>query len=107
MDFEGCRDQFCILGFRLSGCCAALVRYTQGSAILGRGANRSNYLLMSAAMLATLLLALIVVTPFWVVLKKAGFYPLLSVVVLIPLVNPTMLYAVAFSKWKTIPAQQF
>jgi hypothetical protein len=42
----------------------------------------------------------VVVPPFWMIFKKAGFQPILSLLMLVPLVNLAMLYIVAFSNWK-------
>lgn len=44
--------------------------------------------------------SLVVLPPFWVIFKKAGFQPILSVLMLVPLVNLIVLYVVAFSAWK-------
>ena len=47
----------------------------------------------------------VLVTPFllipasWMIFKKAGFHPGLSVLVLVSLINVLVLYHVAFSKW--------
>ena len=42
----------------------------------------------------------IVVIPYWQIFKKAGFSPLLSILVLVPIANLVILYFVAFSDWK-------
>lgn len=47
----------------------------------------------------------VVLPPFWIIFKKAGFQPILSVLILVPLVNLVMLYVVAFSEWKARPSQ--
>lgn len=39
---------------------------------------------------------LVVVVPFWQIFKKAGYSPLFSLLMLIPLVNLFMLYILAF-----------
>jgi ATP-dependent Zn protease len=52
------------------------------------------------------LLLLLFLPPFRVIFKKAGFQPILSVLMLVPLVNLILLYFVAFSEWKTGPAQK-
>ena len=44
----------------------------------------------------------IVVIPYWQIFKKAGFSPVLSILVLFPLVNLVVLYYVAFSDWKRV-----
>jgi len=48
---------------------------------------------------------LIVLTPFWIIFRKAGFPPAISLLMIIPLVNIITLYVVAFSEWKTVPPQ--
>jgi ATP-dependent Zn protease len=48
-------------------------------------------------------MVILVIPPFWVIFRKAGFQPTLSILVLVPLVNLVVLYAMAFSKWKTDP----
>jgi len=62
--------------------------------------------LLGAASCAALILAVIVTVPFWAIFKKAGFSPALSILMLVPMVNLITLYLVAFSKWKTSPAQK-
>lgn len=57
-----------------------------------------NLLVISVGLLAALLLAVIVVVPFWVILKKLGSYPALSILMILPLANLITLYLVAFSK---------
>lgn len=46
---------------------------------------------------------LIVLPPYWVIFKKAGFSPWISLLMLVPLVNIIALYVVAFSQWKVVP----
>ena len=41
------------------------------------------------------------VIPYWVIFKKAGFEPALSVLTVIPLLQLIVLCYVAFSDWKT------
>jgi hypothetical protein len=49
----------------------------------------------------------IVMVPFWFILKKAGFSPWLSLVCLIPSLGIlVLLYVLAFSEWKVVPAPQ-
>lgn len=43
----------------------------------------------------------VIVPPFWMIFKKAGFQPILSLLMLVPIVNLAMLYVVAFSKWQS------
>ncbi|MFC6644934.1 hypothetical protein ACFQBQ_04875 [Granulicella cerasi] len=51
--------------------------------------------------------AAIIIIPFWQIFKKAGMAPALSFLMVLPLVNLVMLYVLAFSHWKIIPAPQF
>jgi NADH:ubiquinone oxidoreductase subunit 3 (subunit A) len=51
-------------------------------------------------------IAVVVLPPFWVIFKKTGFQPILSVLMLVPLVNLVLIYIVAFSEWKTGPTQR-
>lgn len=48
--------------------------------------------------------AIIFVIPFWQIFKKAGLSAPLSILMIIPLVNIIMLYFLAFSPWKVVPA---
>lgn len=48
----------------------------------------------------------ILLLPYWFIWKKAGFSPWLSLLMFIPLVNLVMLYVLAFSEWKVVPAPQ-
>lgn len=49
-------------------------------------------------------MSVIVFIPYWVIFKKAGFTPWLALLMFVPLGNVIMLYVLAFSKWKVIPA---
>jgi len=51
-----------------------------------------------------LITIVVLVIPYWMIWKKAGFSPWLSLLVVIPLVNLVMLYVLAFSEWKVAPA---
>jgi hypothetical protein len=44
-------------------------------------------------------LSIIVIIPFWKIFQKAGFPPLLSLFVAVPILNLLTLYYVAFSRW--------
>ena len=48
----------------------------------------------------------IIIVPCWFICKKAGFSPWLSFLNVIPLGNLILLYVLAFSDWKVIPAPQ-
>jgi NADH:ubiquinone oxidoreductase subunit 3 (subunit A) len=51
-------------------------------------------------------ITMVVLAPFWMIFKKAGFQPILSVLMLVPLVNLVAIYIVAFSEWKAAPGQK-
>ncbi len=65
---------------------------------LGGSAHGLSPLVMCFGVLAALLLAVIVIVPFWVILKRLGVHPALSILMLVPLANLVTLYLVAFSK---------
>ena len=46
-------------------------------------------------------ISLVGLPPFWMIFKKAGFQPILSVLMLVPFVGLVMLYVVGFSQWKS------
>jgi hypothetical protein len=48
----------------------------------------------------------IVIVPVWFICKKAGFSPWLSLLCAVPLGNLILLYVLAFSDWKVVPAPQ-
>ena len=83
---------------------AANVKVTDGIARSKR--LNPELLLIGIASCTALLLAVILTLPYWVIFRKAGFQPFLSVLTLVPLVNVVLLYFVAFSEWKTGPAQK-
>ena len=47
----------------------------------------------------------IYIIPFWMIFKKAGFSPWLALLLFVPLANIIILYVIAFSQWKVVPAQ--
>jgi hypothetical protein len=51
--------------------------------------------------------AALIIVPFWVIFKKAGLGGPLSLLMLIPLAGIVMLYVLAFSKWKVVPAPEY
>jgi hypothetical protein len=63
------------------------------------------HLIVLSALFAPITVILLL-PPFWVIFKKAGFQPILSVLMMVPLVNLILLYFVAFSEWKSGPAQE-
>ena len=73
--------------------------------------QQNNFLLPLLINVGPFLLILVVlvpllVAPFWMIFKKAGFQPILSVLMMVPLVNFVLLYVVAFSEWKSVTAQK-
>jgi hypothetical protein len=42
----------------------------------------------------------LLIIPYWQILKKAGFPPVLSLLIVIPLFNLFLLYYIAFAEWK-------
>ncbi len=60
---------------------------------------------MGPFMLAFVLIGLVIyLVPMWMIFKKAGFAPALSLLMVVPLVNIVMLYVLAFAPWKVVPA---
>jgi hypothetical protein len=51
-----------------------------------------------------LIIAVIIVIPFWKIFEKAGFPPALSLLVLIPIANLVAIYFVAFARWPNRPS---
>jgi hypothetical protein len=43
---------------------------------------------------------LVTIPPYWMIFKKAGFSPWLSILALVPLVKWIVLWIVGFSDWK-------
>jgi hypothetical protein len=62
--------------------------------------------MMAVFPLLLLILVVIVMIPYWMIWKKAGFSPWLSLLMLVPMVNFIMLYVLAFSEWKVVPVGQ-
>ena len=54
-----------------------------------------------------LLFAVLLVIPYWQIFKKAGFPAPLALLMFLPLVNFIILYVVAFSRWKVVPAPDY
>jgi hypothetical protein len=57
-----------------------------------------------------IIVALIMIIPFWKIFQKAGFNPALAILMLIPIVNLVMIFFLAFAEWpalkRTQPPQQ-
>lgn len=49
-------------------------------------------------------ISVVVVAPYWMIFKKAGFPAFLGVLMVVPLLNIVLLYILAFSRWKVVPA---
>jgi uncharacterized membrane protein len=79
---------------------------TQATASTGGRLHGLNPLDICIGLSAALLLAAIVVAPFWVIFKRAGAHPALSILMIVPFVNLVTLYLVAFSKGSAPPAQK-
>jgi hypothetical protein len=47
----------------------------------------------------------VLIVPFWQIFKKAGLGGPLSLLMVIPLINLVMLYVLAFSTWRVVPAR--
>ena len=62
--------------------------------------------MMAIMPLFLLIFVVIVMIPYWMIWKKAGFSPWLSLLMLVPLANFIMLYVLAFSEWKVAPVSQ-
>ena len=46
----------------------------------------------------------ITIPPYWMIFKKAGFSPWLSLLTLLPLVKWIVLWVIGFSDWRPRPA---
>ncbi|MGB7190325.1 MAG: hypothetical protein WBD10_09330 [Acidobacteriaceae bacterium] len=53
-----------------------------------------------------IVIAAVLIIPYWFIWKKAGFSPWFSLLMFVPMVNLIMLYVLAFSQWKVVPAPQ-
>jgi hypothetical protein len=49
---------------------------------------------------------LVYIIPFWMIFKKAGFSPWFALLLFVPLANIIILYVLAFTQWKVVPAAQ-
>jgi hypothetical protein len=55
--------------------------------------------LVGLQMMVALPVAILLVAPVWLIIRRIGFSPWLSLLVLVPLVNLVMLYYIAFAEW--------
>jgi len=60
--------------------------------------------LMAIIPIIILVCLLIILIPFWFILKKAGFSPWLTLLNIVPLGTMILLYVLAFAEWKVVPA---
>lgn len=60
--------------------------------------------MMAIAPIIIIVALAIVIIPYWMIWKKAGFSPWFSLLTLIPLINIIALYVLAFAQWKVVPA---
>jgi hypothetical protein len=68
-------------------------------------ADMSHAFLFSPAFLILVLFCVIIaIVPYWFIFKKAGFSPWLSLLTIVPFLNLLVLYIVAFTQWKVVPA---
>ncbi|HLP80585.1 MAG TPA: hypothetical protein VK141_01175 [Nitrosomonas sp.] len=49
---------------------------------------------------------LIKIFPYWKIFEKAGFSPLLSLLMVVPLVNILLLFYLGFGEWPALQDQQ-
>ena len=52
--------------------------------------------------LMMLVIAVLVIVPFWLIFAKAGFSGWLSLLMVVPIANIVMLYVLAFSAWPSL-----
>ena len=79
--------------------------------LLQQGIDPDQIKHMLAAMIFILPLIIlfflaIIIVPYWFICKKAGFSPWLALLNVIPLGNLILIYVLAFSDWKVMPAPQ-
>ena len=53
-----------------------------------------------------LVMIAVVLPPYWMIFKKAGFSPWISLLMFLPLINIVTLWVVAFSTWNVVPISQ-
>ncbi len=62
--------------------------------------------MMAIFPIIALFFIVLITIPYWMIWKKAGFSPWLSLLMFVPLANFIMLYVLAFSEWKVVPVSQ-
>jgi hypothetical protein len=50
-----------------------------------------------------IVMSIILLIPYWVIFKKAGFSPWLALFLFLPLINIIVLYFLAFARWNVVP----
>ena len=73
----------------------------QASSTTSTAGHAISPLVICVGASAALLAAAIVIVPFWMVFKKAGAHPALSILMLLPLLNIAAIYWVALSEPKS------
>jgi hypothetical protein len=48
------------------------------------------------------LISMIWIVPFWMIFKKAGFHPALSLLMVFPFINVILFLYLAFAKWPAL-----
>lgn len=56
-------------------------------------------LFQSVHLFVIVVMGVVVLIPLWLIFKKAGFSPWLSLLTVVPLVGLFVLYYVAFARW--------
>ncbi|WP_417614410.1 hypothetical protein [Oceanisphaera sp.] len=64
--------------------------------------NMHGMEMWSTGPLMMLVMAALVVVPFWFIFSKAGHSKWLSLLMVVPIVNVILLYFLAFSKWPNL-----
>jgi len=68
----------------------------QASSAASKTAHSMSPIVICLGVITALLAATIVTLPFWIVFKRAGAHPALSILMLVPLLNVATIYWVAF-----------
>ena len=87
-------------------CLVSVWLVVQASSSASTTTHGISPLVICVGVIAALLAATIVTVPFWIVFKKAGAHPALSILMLVPLLNVATIYWVAFCKPKLGPVQE-
>ena len=57
---------------------------------------------MGAGLIFVAIILVITIIPFWMITKKAGFHPALSLLMLVPLANIIFPFFLAFASWPSL-----